>query len=122
MLATNSNTYIEIRNDDASFYFKMKSNADFESWYVYSIFTSDALFLNIRKWAFKRHIEYCNWLTYIDCGGDEKSLKADVSAWVTKMYNAKENYISELQSGDILVCIFDIGFYFIFCVSRILLF
>ncbi len=64
------------------------------------------LIFHIRKWAFKRHIEYCNWLTYIDSGGDDKSLKPDVSVWVSKIYNAKEKYISDLQAGDVMVSIF----------------
>lgn len=51
----------------------------------------------------KCEIEYCNWTTFVEHGGDMEAMPADLVAWFDLLIAAREQAVRELSEGAVMV-------------------
>lgn len=56
-----------------------------------------------RRCAIKREIEYCNWVAFIDGGGDTEAMPPDLVEWFDRLQASRDKAVQELSEGTLIV-------------------
>ena len=56
-----------------------------------------------RRAVMKREIEFCNWTTFIERGGEPEGMPADLAAWFDRLQESRQAAVQQLAEGAVMV-------------------